>query len=55
MNLKYQLEVQPSVPDSSCKRDDMKEGQAWEALLCVWQAHAPLGITYNHSAIGPQC
>lgn len=31
----------------------MKEGQNCEALLCAWQARALLGITYNHSDIGP--
>lgn len=45
MDLKYQLEVQPSVPDSGCEREDMKESRDGEAPLCVWQAHGPLGIT----------
>lgn len=52
---KYHLEVLPSVPGSRGKRGSTKGGQNCEVLLCVWQAQAPLGVSYNHSHIGPQC
>lgn len=47
MDLKYQLEVQPSVPDSGCEREDMKESRDGEAPLCLagtWSSRNNLTI-----------